>query len=487
MARHSLPLPQGFVQRGLLLVLTLSLLLACMGWVVKDNWSVQPYANSPVAQGTSTGFLSDGSVIEQTFPQGCQVPQSLEMPVIPVAGHGEGTLRLRLSQDGKTCCQSTYALQEVLEGNTLRLPLPEMATPMTGGAFTLTLSFDADAEEELPSLWLGTDIDTGRFSLTASHLDGLTLNGEAVHGQLVCTLSGYNRSSIMTWYWPVWALLTLLGVGLVFRCDRTRKAGGTNLILTLLAVLKRYSFLIKQLVSRDFNTKYRQSVLGILWSFLNPLMTMAVQYVVFSTIFRNSIPNFPVYLTTGIILFNFFSEATSLGMASIVANGPLITKVYMPKYIYPLSRTLSSLINLVISFVPLLLMMLITGLMPSRAFLLLPLVVLFLFLFTLGMSMILATLNVFFRDTSFLWSVLVLLWTYATPIFYPESIIPASLITIYHMNPMYQFIYFLRCITIGGVAPAPVTFLYCTLCSVLPLLVGIWVFRKNQDKFVFHL
>ncbi len=83
--------------------------------------------------------------------------------------------------------------------------------------------------------------------------------------------------------------------------------------------------------------------------------------------------------------------------------------------------------------------------------------------------------------------VVVLMWTYLTPIFYPETIIPAQLIPLYHMNPMYQFIYFMRCITLGGVSPTPVTYLYCTLCSVVPLLVGLWVFKKNQDRFVFYL
>ena len=190
---------------------------------------------------------------------------------------------------------------------------------------------------------------------------------------------------------------------------------------------------------------------------------------------------------TGIVLFNYFSEATSLGLDSIVVNASLITKVYMPKYIYPLSRTLSSLINLLISLVPLLLMMLVTGVPLTKALLLTPLVILFVFTFSLGMSMLLATMNVFFRDTRFLWSVVVLIWTYLTPIFYPESIIPAQLIGLYHMNPMYQFIYFMRCITLGGIAPNPITYLYCTLGCVIPLLIGVWVFRKNQDRFVFYL
>lgn len=249
----------------------------------------------------------------------------------------------------------------------------------------------------------------------------------------------------------------------------------------------RYGFLLEQLVKRNFNTKYRQSVLGVLWSFLNPLLTMAVQYVVFSTIFQSEISCFPVYLLSGIILFNFFNECVSLGMDSIVLNGPLITKVAMPKLIYPLSRSLSSLISLVITFLPLLVVMLLSGAPFSPALLLLPAVVVLLFGFAFGMTLILCTLNVFFRDTRFLWSVVSLLWTYATPIFYPIDIIPAAWQPIFRLNPMYQIISFLRTIVIQGAWPTAGQWGMCVLCAVIPLLLGLLIFRRHEDQFVFHL
>ena len=140
-----------------------------------------------------------------------------------------------------------------------------------------------------------------------------------------------------------------------WRLCRMEKKGRTCLGLKLVHAFSRYRFLIQQLVSRDFKTKYKRSVLGIVWSFLNPLLTMLVQYVVFSTIFKSDIPNFPVYLLTGIVLFNFFSEACSMGITSILGNASLITKVYVPKYIYPVTRVLSSGINMLFSLVPLLL------------------------------------------------------------------------------------------------------------------------------------
>ncbi|MBE5795833.1 MAG: ABC transporter permease [Clostridiales bacterium] len=251
--------------------------------------------------------------------------------------------------------------------------------------------------------------------------------------------------------------------------------------------LWRYGFLLEQLVKRNFNTKYRQSMLGVLWSFLNPLMTMAVQYIVFSTLFRSDISHFPVYLLTGIILFNFFNECVTLGMDSIVLNGPLITKVAVPRLIYPLSRSLSSLINLVISLAPLLGVMLLSGTPLTPALLLVPLAVVLMFLFALGMALILCTMNVFFRDTRFLWSVVSLLWTYATPIFYPISIIPAAWQPLFRLNPMYQFITLLRTIVIGGALPSWGQWGMCALCALLPLGLGLYVFRRNEHKFVFHL
>lgn len=249
----------------------------------------------------------------------------------------------------------------------------------------------------------------------------------------------------------------------------------------------RYTFLLEQLVKRNFNTKYRQSVLGVLWSFLNPLMTMAVQYLVFSQLFRSDINHFPVYLLTGIILFSFFNECVTLGMDSIVLNGPLITKVAMPKLIYPLSRSISSFISLVISLVPLLGAMLLSGTPLTPALLLIPSAIVLLFLFSLGMSLILCTLNVFFRDTRFLWSVVSLLWTYATPIFYPISIIPAAWQPIFRLNPMFQFIDFLRTIILQGAWPSWGQWGACVLCAALPLALGLLVFRRNEHKFVFHL
>lgn len=251
--------------------------------------------------------------------------------------------------------------------------------------------------------------------------------------------------------------------------------------------LHRYRFLIEQLVRRNFNTKYRQSLLGVLWSFLNPMLTMLVQYLVFSALFQSSIEHFPVYLICGIIFFNFFNECVTLGMDSIVMNAPLLTKVAMPKMILPFSRALSSLINLLFSLLPLLVMMIFSGVRLSPALLLLPVALALLFCFSLGITLILATLNVFFRDTRFLWSVISLLWTYATPIFYPASIWPETLRPLFHLNPMVHPIDFLRQIVIFGTVPTSACWGGCLISAVVFLSLGMMIFHHFEDRFVFHL
>ncbi|MBE6975822.1 MAG: ABC transporter permease [Ruminococcaceae bacterium] len=259
------------------------------------------------------------------------------------------------------------------------------------------------------------------------------------------------------------------------------------MVVSLCTVYSRYTFLIKQLVSRDFKTKYKRSALGMAWSFVNPLLTMTVQYVVFSTLFKSDIPNYPVYLLTGIVFFSFFNEALTLGMTSITGNAALIKKVYMPKYIYPVSRVLSSLINFAFALMPLFLVVIFTGTPFQPAMLLLIFDIVCLLAFVTGMTLLLTTAMTFFQDTQFLWSVVSMMWQYVTPVFYPESIIPAKFLPIYRLNPMYQFITFARTCIIDGVSPGPSAYLRCILTAGIVLLLGVGVFRKQQNKFVLYV
>ena len=355
------------------------------------------------------------------------------------------------------------------------------------GDLVVRITVSRTENDNFFSLYYWNTIDTGRYQVAASGLDRLTVNGEKVEGRLSSTLSMMRPTNALTFYLIAAAAVIILYIALMTWTLRCCKAGRQNFVLVLYEECKRYRYLIERLVSRDFNTKYRQSILGVLWSFLNPLLTMLVYYIVFSTIFKSDIPNFPVYLLTGIVMFNFFSEASSMCLESITCNASLITKVYVPKYIYPLSRVMSSLVNLVISLIPLLIVTLITGVQLNWSLLLLPIPIICEAVFSLGMGMILATSNVFFRDTKFLWSVLIMMWNFLTPVFYPESIIPSQLTTLYHMNPLYQFVYFVRCILLDSVTPQPITYVYCIACAVIPLMLGLYVFRKYQNRFVLYL
>lgn len=172
-------------------------------------------------------------------------------------------------------------------------------------------------------------------------------------------------------------------------------------LLSVLTALKKYRFLISQMVSRDFKTKYKRSVLGLFWSFLNPLLTMSVYYFIFSALFKSDVKNFAVYLMLGIVLFNFFNEACGMALTSIISNANLITKVYVPKYIYPLVRIISSGVNLIISLIPLIIIATLTGLNFHLSALLSIYFLICFVIFSLGLGLALSALMVFFEICNF--------------------------------------------------------------------------------------
>lgn len=313
------------------------------------------------------------------------------------------------------------------------------------------------------------------------------LNGKPLGGALCLSMNTRKNLWFGSHYWEfASAGLLLLGFYCVWLLNRNKK-GEQSLVLNLISAFKRYKFLIKQLVARDFKTKYKRSVLGVFWSFLNPLLTMSVQYIVFSTLFRSNIPNFALYLLIGIVCFSYFSEATSLALTSIIGNASLITKVYVPKYLYPLTRVMSSTVNFLLALVPLFAVLLFTHTPIRWSFLLLPLPIACLFALSLGIGMVLASSMVFFQDTQFLWSVVSMLWMYATPIFYPESILPQQLMPLFKCNPLYHIIRFMRTILMDGVSPEPKAYLLMMIASFVPLAIGVLIFKRTQDQFVLNL
>lgn len=259
---------------------------------------------------------------------------------------------------------------------------------------------------------------------------------------------------------------------------------------------KRYWFLMTQLISRDFKVKYKRSVLGILWSLLNPILTMTVMAIVFSQMFRFKVEgvNYIVYLMTGIIMFNYFSAASNAGMTSVVENFPLINKVYIPKYIFPIAKCLFVGIDFLLTLIPWLAIVALSyfGLGQYTChfniyFLILPYIFLCMFLFTVGMSLLLSCLSVFLRDVWHIYGIVLTLWNYLTPVFYSIEILPPKLQTLMHFNPMYQFLTAARSIVLYGQRPSFTTLGILGLIGIGMLAIGSFVFRKKQDKFIYYI
>ncbi len=275
--------------------------------------------------------------------------------------------------------------------------------------------------------------------------------------------------------------------------------GKKSVGLRFLETVHKYRFLIEQLVSRDFKIKYKRSVLGVFWSFLNPLLMMSVQYVVFSYLLnvRGDVPHYAVYLLCGIVIWSGFNDCVSQAMRSIIGNAPLITKVYVPKYIYPMTKVFSAFVNVLLSMIPLLLLTIVYGLfqtpvlMLTNAVLLLPFGLLMLLVFCMGMGFLLSSLMVFFHDVEFLWSVVSSIWMYATPIIYSLSMFEDKgadwFIKLEQANPMYHYIQFIRTVILEGTCPEPLEFLFCAGFAVIMFFVGFLVFKKTEDRFILYL
>ncbi|WP_312642524.1 ABC transporter permease [Hydrogenoanaerobacterium sp.] len=435
--------------------------------------------NMPVANSGSIELVA-GSRVEQIFVNEIQRLESISVAWGTYNRANTGTVFVDLfdlSGNIQLMHQELFAA-DITEGFVSTITSEKPIEGLYGVPLLLRITADSNTGSALSPL-MNTTAPGDGFQLH--------LNEQPVSGMLCFSVQGEDYIWTGLHYWKFVVLGAIIILVYFLMVSFKLKRGKRCLPLVTIYHLQKYSFLIKQLVARDFKTKYKRSVLGVLWSFLNPLLTMTIQYLVFSNLFRFDIPNYPVYLISGIIMFNFFTESCGLTLASIVGNASLIKKVYVPKYIYPLTRVLSSLINLLISLIPLLAVVLFSGLRPTKAYFLLPFELICLFVFCLGIGMILASSMVFFRDTQFLWGILSMIWMYMTPLFYPESILPQGMRFVLKTNPMHFFVKFTRIIIIDGVSPEPIMYVQCALFALASLLIGSWIFKKTQDKFVLYL
>ena len=249
-----------------------------------------------------------------------------------------------------------------------------------------------------------------------------------------------------------------------------------------------YRYFLLENVIKDIKLKYRNSYLGIIWTMIEPLLQMIVLAFVFGTLFGNEDKQFPVYILTGRLLYSFFSSSTKSCVRSIRSNASMIKKVYVPKYLYPLSSILSSFVIFLISLLVLVGVSIYFKVMPTFYTLLAPVPILLLLLLSFGIGMILATFGVFFRDLEYLWGVALMLVMYTCAIFYKISRFEKSgYAWVLELNPLYCIIKNFRNVVLYGQGLEMKTMLYAFAFSAITTLVGLVLFNRQQDKFILHI
>lgn len=249
----------------------------------------------------------------------------------------------------------------------------------------------------------------------------------------------------------------------------------------------KYFTFMKEVVKRDIKRKYYKSALGVLWTVLNPLLSMLVMALIFSTLFKRNIENYPIYLLCGQLIFNFMSGATRQSLGAILNNAGYIRSIYIPKYIFVLSRVVEAFVDLLFSLIALLLVMIFTHAPFTLNLLMLPMLLALTFIFTLGLSLVLATYGTFFRDLHHLYGIFTTLWMWLSAIFYPKTIVPASYRFLLDLNPAIHYIEIMRAICYEGTLPTEKSLIIATCYAVIMLLMGISVFKANENKFFLYV
>jgi ABC-type polysaccharide/polyol phosphate export permease len=249
----------------------------------------------------------------------------------------------------------------------------------------------------------------------------------------------------------------------------------------------RYRELIWALALKELKIRYKRSVLGFMWALLNPALLMVVLTLVFSTVMRFPIKHYPVFLLSVLLPWTFFSQSLSYAVESIVANGDLIKKIRVPKLVFPMAAVVSNIINLLLSLIPLALLVPILRAPFYWTWVYLPVPLLALAIFTLGMTFFFAAANVYYRDVAHILQILLSAWFYLTPIIYPLDLIPARHHWIFKLNPIIYVINGFRLAVYYGQLPAARSIIASFVCAFISLLVGFAIFRKYQDNFVFYV
>lgn len=251
--------------------------------------------------------------------------------------------------------------------------------------------------------------------------------------------------------------------------------------------LMKYKFLFNELIKRDFTLKYKRTILGMVWSIISPLLNLLIMWLVFNQILGNNVHHFVIYLFAGQLVFSYFSDATNLGMSSLLDNAGIFTKVNVPKYMFLFSRNISSLINFGITLLIFFVFVGFEGLPFTSKYLMLVYPVLCMIIFNVGVGLILSALFVFFRDMQYLWGIFTQLLMWTSAIFYTIDDFSESVRNIFLLNPIYLYIRYFRKIVIESTVPSVWFHLLAAAYALIAFGIGSWLYKKYNHEFLYYV
>ena len=251
--------------------------------------------------------------------------------------------------------------------------------------------------------------------------------------------------------------------------------------------LWRYRDLLRLLVSNSVKTRYKRSALGVLWTLLNPLLNTLVLAVVFAQLFRFQVNNYPIYILVGLVFWNFFAQTTTQAMNTLIWGSSLLKRIYIPRTIFAVAVLGNGLVNLLLALIPLAGIMLVMRHPFTLALLFLPVSILLMAMFTLGLALFLSTLAVFFADVVEMYGILLTVWFYLTPIIYPLEVVPERFVPLLRLNPMIVMLDLFRVPLYAGALPDPTTLALAAALSIASLLVGWLFFTRRVDEFAYRI
>lgn len=435
-------------------------------------------AGSKVDPTSVVGELIDGAELEQKYTPNADYIKGITIRFANYEHPVSGTINLTFRDSSDTVLASADLNASDLQNNAdYYFNFGKYIHINKGEAASLHISVNGSQAGSAITVWCGAKQDGW----------DLSINGGEVQNTLYMIPDEYVDAPYTQMFWGFFGAVLILFIIfclIEMKKEKNIKSTPAN---DFIHIFDRYKFLLSQLVSRDFKTKYRRSYLGIAWSLLNPLFMMMIVSAVFSFVFRFNIQHFQVYLILGQVIFNFFSEATQIGLTTIIGAGQLIKKVYMPKYIFPLSKTMYSFINFAISFIAVFLVMAFYRIPVTLNILYLPYLLFTYFVFVLGVSLFASAITVFFRDMQNLIPLGITALGYLTPIFYPADSLAPWMQNIMKLNPLYHYVTFIRTILLYGNAPSVRQLFICFLMAILSLVIGMRYFFKKQSKFILYI